>query len=140
MADSREVNVVKEILDPNGKPLNALAKADLLNKVIEVVEGKAKVDTLPEEAAHFFVRMLKVKGSPLYDSMLNEIEDYAVYQDVLEEYGEVYDNNLDKIREEAIGKLVARVILAQHTDTEIPQKESRVKRWFDGRYCKSSKT
>jgi hypothetical protein len=126
-----DVETVKGITDANGNPISAIAKANMLNRVIEVVEGKQGLDTLPEEAAHFFVRLLKVNNHPLYDSMKKEIRDYAVFEEVKEQYDEVYDSNVDALEEEAIGKLISKVLISQVTGEEIPEKVSRAKRWFD---------
>ena len=50
---------VEQILDKNGNPLSAIAVAKMLDRIIQVVENKADITTLPEEAAHFFVELLK---------------------------------------------------------------------------------
>ena len=130
----RSINVsikdVSEIKDRNGRGLSAVAKANMVLKLVEVISGKADISTLPEESAHFAVRILKNSGSPLYDAMVTEIADYAIFDAVKEEYAEVYNNDMDLIIEEAIGKLVAQVIVAKHTGKEAPAKVSRLKRWF----------
>ena len=126
-----DVETVKGITDKNGNPISAIAKANMLNKVIQVVEGKAGINTLPEEASHFFVRLLRVNNHPLYESMRNEIGGYAVFEEVKEDYADVYDNNIEAIEEEAIGKLISKVLIANATDAEAPAKVSRAQRWFD---------
>lgn len=125
-----DVQTVQGITDANGNPISAIAKANMLNRIVEVVEGKAGVNTLPEEASHFFVRLLRVNNHPLYDSLKKEIRDYAVFQEVKEDYDEVYDSNVDALEEEAIGKLISKVIVSNITDAELPKKVSRAKRWF----------
>lgn len=128
-----DYKAVDEIRDSSGNVLDVVGKADMLNKVVEVIEGRAGLDTLPEEAAHFFVKYLKVNNSPLYKSMLREIDQYQAYNDVLESevYQEAYKNDLELMAEEAIGKVIAQTIVSQETGGNAPQKVSRFKRWFD---------
>jgi hypothetical protein len=129
-----EISTVDRIHDANGNPLDAIAKADMLRKVIEVVEGRADQTTLPEEAAHFFVEMFD--GSPSVDWMIENIHNYPIYEQVVEEYKDVYDNDLD-MRKEAVGKLIAQRMLDQNAMR--PQEESfwkkiwrKIKELFSG--------
>lgn len=103
-----------KIIDKNGNPLTAIAKADLLNKVIQVVEGKADITTLPEEASHFFVRVLG-KEHPLIKSMMKDVVNFDEYAEVVnsEFYQEQYKGNEDSLREEAIGKVLAKFIIGE---------------------------
>ena len=112
-----DVRSVDRINDMYGNPLSAVAKADMLSKVIEVVNDRATIDTLPEEAAHFFIEMLGV-NSPMYKQMYNAITDYKVYGEVVEQYKNLreYKNddgtlNFDKLKREAIGKVIAQHII-----------------------------
>lgn len=131
----RSINVsVEEVLgikDKNGNSLSAVAKANMTLKLVEVISGKADISTLPEESAHFAIRILKNSGSPLYKAMASEIVNYALFDKVKAEYAEVYNNDMELIIEEAIGKLVSQMIVAKHTGMEAPEKASRFKRWFD---------
>jgi len=70
------------IYDSEGNEVNAVAKADILAKLIEVVEGKRGIDTLPEEAGHMLVRMLGSEH-PLVQTMMKNVDKYQVYQDVI---------------------------------------------------------
>ena len=117
------------IRDADGNIINATAKADMLNKVIQVVEGNATIDTLSEEAAHFFVAMLG-EGHPLYKEMFDKIEGYEIYQTTLQQYKNMSryrlpngDVNYDKIKKEAIGKVIAQHIInmdpAAETDANL---------------------
>lgn len=126
-----DIESVEGITDANGNPISAVAKADMLNKVVQVVENKAGIDTLPEEAAHFFVRLLRVNEHPLYNSLQSEIRDYEIFEEVRNEYDDVYDSNIDAIEEEAIGKLISKVLIAKAEGTEAPEKIARAQRWFD---------
>jgi hypothetical protein len=111
-------NAVNRITDASGQSISAIAKADMLNKIIEVVENRADATTLPEEAAHFFVEMLG-ENHPLYKEMFNQITSYRLYSEVVEQYknnpeyrtaeGRI---NFDKLKKEAIGKLIAQHIIS----------------------------
>tara|TARA_R110000796_G_scaffold59672_1_gene137691 strand:+ start:30049 stop:35007 length:4959 start_codon:yes stop_codon:yes gene_type:complete len=126
-----DYKIVSEILDDSGKPINAVAKADMLNRVVEVIEGKAGVNTLPEEASHFFVKILKSQNSPLFRAMMDEVVSYELFQDVVDEYSSVYNNDMERLKEEAVGKIIAKIIVAKEVSGEMPTKVARVERWFD---------
>lgn len=117
---------VKAIYDKaTGEEIPAIAVADMVNKVVKVVEGKAGIDTLPEETAHFFVKM--IEGSPLYNSMYNEITNFDVYKEVVNDYSELYKGNDKQLREEAIGKMISQQIVNQFEDA----KKDRADRWWN---------
>jgi hypothetical protein len=118
------VNTVKEIRDRNGRIVDANAKADMLNKVIEVVSDRQLLDTLPEEAAHFFVNMLGT-SNPLYKKMFDKITDYQIYARTVEVYkkNKDYRNtdgtlNINKLKKEAIGKVIAQHIIGNEKGIE----------------------
>jgi hypothetical protein len=118
------VQSVDTIYDAAGNKLSATAKADMLNRIIQVIDGKAKIDTLPEEAAHFFVEMLGA-GHPLYKEMYKKITNYKIYTTVVEKYKNLkkYRNDdgtidFDKLKKEAIGKLIAEHIINQNFGNE----------------------
>lgn len=123
-----DVKTVKSIKDEQGNNLDTNAVANLLTKTIDVVNGQAKLDTLPEEASHFLVQILKQNGSPLYNSMKSELEGYDIYKQTLQEYNEAYGGNIDKIKDEAIGKIIASQIVDKF---EQDNKKSRVASWFN---------
>jgi hypothetical protein len=130
------IQSVNEIRDRDGNIVNGIAKANMLNKIIQVVEGRAAVDTLPEEAAHFFVEMLG-EGHPLYKEMFSKINNYDVYKATLEEYKDrkEYKNsdgtvNIDKIKKEAIGKLIAEHIIRMEPGAESESKLVAAINWW----------
>lgn len=111
------VNSVNEIRDAQGNVISAVAKADMLNKIIDIVEGRADITTLPEEAAHFFVEMLG-DNNPLFKDMMSKITSYKIYQETVEQYrnNSQYRNkdgslNINKLKKEAIGKLISQHIV-----------------------------
>lgn len=130
----QSVDVIK---DRFGNKLNAAAKTDMLNKIIQVVEDKTSIDTLPEEAAHFFVEMLG-EGSPLYKEMYSKITGYKIYQETVDEYKSkpTYRNtdgsiNFDKIKKEAIGKVIAEHIIKFAPGSESPARIEATMTWWN---------
>jgi hypothetical protein len=109
---------VSKITDSEGKPMNAVAVAKMLHKTIEIVEGRADITTLPEEAAHFLVEMLGNENA-LVKSMMSTIESYPVYDQVYKEYFDVYKGDINKIKKEAIGKQIALQIVQKITNEEL---------------------
>lgn len=103
------VKYVDAITDGDGNPLNAYGKASLAEQVIELVNGKIKEDTLPEEAAHMITGMMG-KQHPLIKQMMKDIHLYDVYNEVKNDYADVYNTEED-FRFEAIGKLIGRHII-----------------------------
>lgn len=127
---------VYAIRDSEGNLIDAVAKASMLNKIIEVVDGKASIDTLPEEAAHFFVEMLG-EGHPLYKEMFDKIEGYDVYKTTLAQYKNIPayrlangDINYDKIKKEAMGKLIAKHIIEMDPGAETDANLEKAYTWW----------
>lgn len=130
------IQSVDVIRDANGNKLSANAKADMLNRIIEVVQGKEQIDTLPEEAAHFFVEMLG-PGHPLYKEMFRKITDYKIYSSVVDKYKNLksYRNmdgtiNFDKLKKEAIGKLIAEHIIKLNHGDETNGRVAEALTWW----------
>jgi hypothetical protein len=130
------IQTLSEIRDRYGNLLDAVAKADMLNKIIQVVEGKADITTLSEEAAHFFVEMLG-ENYPLYQEMLSQITGYKIYKQTVDEYKglKLYRNadgtiNFNKIKKEAIGKLIMAYIIKNETGEEVSAKINTAKKWW----------
>lgn len=99
-----------------GKVYSANAVTNVLNRTIDVVEGRADKSILPEEVAHLFVEYLP-DDSPLLNRMMKEITSWPIYDEVMEEYksNDLYQNedgsvNENKIAKEAIGKMVGKAI------------------------------
>ncbi len=118
------------LLDDDGKPMSAIAKADLVAKVVEVVENKRDISTLPEEAAHVLIKLLDPNGR-LYTTMMDKIVNFDIYDSVKEAYGTIYNGDETKIREEAIAKLIAAHVLNEAPLEESARNESIFKRWWN---------
>jgi len=116
------------IKNRNGEPVSAIGKADLLLKLVEVVEKNADPTTLPEEVATVFLSLMDRK-SPLIKAMMDEVVGMDVYQEVVDEYATIYEGDTEKLKFEAVTKVAAKAMIEQFTDTD-PYKVSRVKRWF----------
>ena len=126
------LKTVDAIRDKNGDPLSVTAKANMVNKIVEVVRGRAGIDTLPEEAAHFMVELLEAQGSPLFNSMMNNIQNFQVFEDVMESefYQEAYKGDINKLKKEAIGKLIAKHIIQNIKGEEAPVNIQRIDSWW----------
>jgi predicted kinase len=131
-----KIQAVDVLRDGAGNILDGAAKASMLNGIIQVIEGKRTIDTLPEEAAHFFVEMIG-EGHPLYIQMYNKITEYEVYQSTFEKYKDkpAYRNldgtvNTDKIKKEAMGKLIAKHIIEMDPGAETESKLVGAINWW----------
>jgi hypothetical protein len=113
--------------------------ADMLGKSIQIAEGKENV-TLPEEAMHFLVALIKVNRPNLYDSLISQVRDYKLYKTLIGSpvytESELYrkDNgslNLTKIKEEAVAKVLAEYLIdALEGQTEKPELMLRARNWW----------
>lgn len=130
------IKVVQDLTDNKGNKLSGIAVADMLNKVIQVVDGKADVTTLPEEAAHFFVEMLG-ESNPLYKEMFDKITGYKIYSETVDQYrnNKAYKNadgslNITKLKKEAIAKLIMTHIIRNEANAENANKIKAAKSWW----------
>lgn len=126
------METVNDIRDSQGNVLKVAAKADLVNKMVSFAKGKIGLDTLPEEAAHFMVALLESDGSPLFQSMMNNITNFKEYELVLDNpvYQKLYQGDIGMLKREAIGKVLTKHILKNIRGNESPQNVSRLKQWF----------
>ena len=130
------IKVLDSITDRDGNKIDAIAKADMLNKIIQVVQGKADITTLSEEASHFFVEMLG-ENHPLYKEMFDKITGYKIYTATVNQYKDLkqYRNadgtiNFTKLKKEAIAKLIMAHIIKQETGEEVSDKINTTKKWW----------
>lgn len=129
-----DINNVKDIV-VDGKRMNADGAALLMQKLIQVVEGKEAV-ALPEEAMHFAVAIIKQTNPKLYQQLLKEINNYNIYNQVLADYSGTYltkdgKPDIQKLKEEAIGKLLAETIIKQSEGfVEKPENLAKVQSWW----------
>lgn len=110
-------SVVKEF--PDRYQNNAIGISDFANSLIALADNR-NADTLAEEVAHFAIEMMldnqkesvSFLGVQDVATLLQEVENTEIYQDVLKEYEGVYTKKLD-FQKEALGKLLAIQIVNQ---------------------------
>jgi len=134
--DKMGVNVtaVDNIKDNNGNKLGVTGAADVVNRTIELVSGKATIDTLTEETAHFMVEILRAENNPLYDSMYQQIEKYSIFKDISDPgsmYYEQYKGDVDMLKREAIAQVIMEHVVKGESKQEPKGLLARLKRWFD---------
>lgn len=96
-------NIVSELRDREGNPIEGVAMADILQRSISYLEGNQ--DELPEEVIHFYVQAMKDLSEPLYLTMRERVGSEPEYLEVQEEYaGLPYDE--EDIIDEAIAKVI----------------------------------
>ena len=122
----------------DGVKLDANGAALLMQKLIQIVNGK-EAETLPEEAMHFAVAIIKQTNPTLYKQLMNEINQYKLLNEVFAEYASdpLYQNadgkpNVIKLKEEAIAKVLAETII-KHAEN-LSEKSSLLEKtqsWWD---------
>lgn len=121
-----------------GKKRDANGAALIMQKLIQVVEGKEAL-TLPEEAMHFVVEIVKQVNPKLYKKLLSEINQYALLKQVFIDYGtdpdyQTKDGKPDviKLKEEAIAKVLVETIINNAEGiTEKPELLNKVRQsWW----------
>jgi len=111
-----DVKTTQGIRDSEGNIIeDAIARAkyiqDKMKYVIELIENKRSIDTLPEETAHVILWMMR--GTYLYQKMMLEVKGTKTYAQVQEEYADKYTTELE-FKEEAAAKLIMASIVRQH--------------------------
>jgi hypothetical protein len=121
----------------NGIKQNADGVALLTQKLIQVMNGK-DADTLPEEAMHFAVAIIKQTNPALYTQMMNEVNGSAILNQVFKDYGDdpfyQKDGKRDiiKLKEEAVGKLLAEAVIRHGKNSvENPSVLAKVIAWWN---------
>ncbi len=92
--------------------LSPIAISDILNKMVYVSKNRSKIDTLPEEAAHFFIEFLP-RDSQLYADLLGNITSWEGYEEVYNQYKDEYRDTL-RIAKEAAAKFIAQEIVKKY--------------------------
>lgn len=128
---------VDKILDREGKEVSAVGKADMLLKLVEVVEGKAGIDTLPEEVGHFLINMLDPNGH-IFKSMYDKITSYPIFDQVYHDYYDLYNGSMDMLKKEAMTKLLTQEILnlTESTSTMTDAKRDYANKWWNMLFAK----
>lgn len=130
-----ELKTVQNIV-VNGEQIGANGAAKILEAVAEIVEGKENI-ALPEETMHFAVEIIKQTNDKLYKQLLGQIDKYNIYRSTLNTYKDIYKNkdgtaNIQKIKEEAIAKLLVEQIIQQNEGlTEKPELLQNSRTWWE---------
>lgn len=130
-----DIKTLTEI-NVNGVKQDANGAAQIMQKLISVVEGK-EAQALPEEAMHFAVAIVKQTDQKLYQKLLKEINDYEMLKKVFADYGNspLYQKDgkpdVIKLKEEAIAKvLVEKIIGSVEGVTEKPENLIKAQSWW----------
>lgn len=129
-----DLKATENITDINGNPIDAIAKAEMIQKTILFSQGKLDLKALGEEAAHFYVELLP-KDSALLKSMYDNIDKFGIYKDVVAGYGdhykEIYGAEADeRLRKEAIAQLINKHIVNGEA-FESGGKQAYAIKWWD---------
>ena len=100
-----------------------LGVADFANALIGIADD-ARLDTLPEEIAHFAVELLA--ENPAVIRALETVHLTPEYSLVQEEYKDIYTTE-EQFRKETLGKLLAAELINQFTDATITKEPSITK-------------
>jgi hypothetical protein len=122
----------------DGIKQDAAGAALFTQKLVQVVEGK-EAQSLPEEAMHFAVAIIKQTNPALYKKLMSEINKYAILNEVFATYGQnpMYQTKDGKpdvimLKEEAIAKVLAETIIKNNEGSlERPENITKVQNWWD---------
>lgn len=123
-----EQRLVPEILSANGSVVdNALAVANFMQGTVDIIDQFEKRplawNKLPEEAAHFWYRLLKADSplkKALWDAHETSVKNNELYRT---QYGNLV-NSPEDLTEESIGQLIAEAIKRLETKESTPEDQS----------------
>lgn len=121
----------------NGKRLNANGVALPLQSLIMYVGGKGDI-ALTEESMHIAVELLSQKNPSLYNELIDKVTSYPLYKQVYSIYSQdpLYQNNgrpdINKIKKEAVGKLLTQTVIDQQNQPVITKWWNKVVDFFKG--------
>ena len=119
--------------------IDSLGAVDLLHKMIYYVrESERNEETIPEEVGHAIV-MLAGKDHPIIKQLLNNITDWSEFSEINREYSKIY-NNIEKVKVEAVGKLIAKALVKNYKNVDQKQKSllQRLFDWFKKLFIKTN--
>lgn len=99
---------------------DALGVTDVLNKLIYYA-GNRNIETIPEEFGHM-ISFLMGPNHPLMKQLLEDINKWEEFADIWKEYYPKYNYNGAKVRLEAVGKLIAKRLVAQYKESKTAPK------------------
>jgi hypothetical protein len=121
----------------------SVAVADLLNKIIAIDPNLEGIDTMAEEVAHFATHILQDDVS--VKKAMEKIEATEIYQEVKEQYADVYTDEA-QFKKEAMDKLLTQAILSEFQQTEqnkgiiayLKAIFNKIKRWLNKQHNSSA--
>ena len=137
-----EQRMVPEFLNEDGSVIKgAVAAANFLKGTVDVIDEMEKRpaawNKMPEEAAHWWYRLLKT-NSPLKEALWNSAKTSDRLNALLKnEYGELYNTEelnsavIDILTEESIGQLIAEAIKKIEDQNAAPEDYSFLKQFID---------
>lgn len=99
-----------ERMGEEGNMEGVVGVADIARKLIALAQDKIDISVLPEEVGHFIVDYMI--NDPSIIRALEIVNQTEIYEQVKEDYKDVYDNELD-FRKEALGKILGQEIVSQ---------------------------
>jgi hypothetical protein len=131
-----DIKTVDEIVI-DGVKQNANGAAVFTQQLVQIVNGKEDV-ALGEETMHWAVEIIKQKYPKLFAKMLKEINDYAIYKQVLADYStdpnyQTADGKPDilKLKTEAIGKVLSETVIKNNEGiTQRPELLQKALTWW----------
>lgn len=121
----------------NGVKIGANGIANITQRLVQVVQGK-EAEALPEETMHFIVEILEQTNPKLFNKLLNEINNYNVYKEVLTDYSNdpFYQTkegkpDIRKLKKEAIAKQLVNTIISKVEGNENPELIAKVQNWWN---------
>lgn len=124
----------------NGQPIPVSAMADMIKGVIKIVNGKEAV-TLPEEAMHFLVALVKINRPKLYEALISQVRDFKIYKELINDPFYQEDKNyrkengtldIEKLKEEAVAKVLTEYLIdTLEGVTEKPELIKKAFTWWD---------
>lgn len=132
----RNIQTVNKLIY-KGQPIPGYAYVNFANSVMQILEGTEDY-TLPEEAMHVLVELSKESRPELYAQMKSQVINYQVYRDVLNNpiyTGPLYQNedgtkNYDKIKDEAIAKMLVMHLTDELQGTESVSRNAQTYSWW----------
>ena len=103
-----------------------IAIADIINRTVTVSKGRAGMDSLPEEAAHFYLQILRGKNKDA-DRLVELARESSLHKDTVERYSDEYEGDEEKLAMETAGRLLASAITERWTDIQGQNKQA----WYE---------
>lgn len=94
---------------------NAIAVANITDKLIKIAKYGEGVDTLPEETGHFAEAYNR--GNEWHSRLMELVDKMPVYEEVRRDYTFA---EIDDYKREAIGKLIGRAIIKKNQEGKTP--------------------